>query len=151
MRKAKNIILLSGIILILLFVQLKLLVFVKDIISFYPVTNWGYLISGDLSPLLIVSAILILPIILLVRNLKNKTGRVLPIISLTTVGLMGLFMLLCNASVSIPNYLIYTKLSLINTYYAVLLNFFRTGGFLMLLGLIAIVVASAMSIVKTSK
>ena len=148
MKKAKNIVLLIGIICNLLYILLQIFNFVYHCITSLPPINLKYFIIGDFVPILITIAILILPAILLIRNLKNKTGKVLPIISSVTVGFMGLLMLFSWMIPTIPQYLIYSKLGLIDTYFIILLNHFTSGGILVFAGFILLTVGSVMSIFK---
>ena len=148
MKKAKNIVLLIGIICNLLYILLQIFKFVYHCITILPPINLKYFIIGDFVPILITIAILILPVILLIRNLKNKTGKVLPIISAMMCGVVGLSILFSLLTPAIPQYLIYSKLGLIDTYLTIILNFITNGGILVLAGFVLLIVGSVMSIFK---
>ena len=148
MKKAKNIVLLIGIICNLLYILLQIFKFVYHCITILPPINLKYFIIGDFVPILITIAILILPVILLIRNLKNKTGKVLPIISAMMCGVVGLSILFSLLTPAIPQYLIYSKLGLIDTYLTIILSFITNGGILVLAGFVLLIVGSVMSIFK---
>ena len=148
MKKAKNIVLLIGVILNFLFILLQIFKFVYHCITILPPINLKYFIIGDFVPILITIAILILPVILLIRNLKNKTGKVLPIISAMMCGVVGLSILFSLLTPAIPQYLIYSKLGLIDTYLTIILSFITNGGILVLAGFVLLIVGSVMSIFK---
>ena len=148
MKKAKNIVLLIGVILNFLFILLQIFKFVYHCITILPPINLKYFIIGDFVPILITIAILVLPVILLIRNLKNKTGKVLPIISAMMCGVGSLSILFSLLTPAIPQYLIYSKLGLIDTYLTIILNFITNGGILVLAGFVLLIVGSVMSIFK---
>ena len=148
MKKAKNIVLLIGVILNFLFILLQIFKFVYHCITILPPINLKYFIIGDFVPILITIAILVLPVILLIRNLKNKTGKVLPIISAMMCGVVSLSILFSLLTPAIPQYLIYSKLGLIDTYLTIILSFITNGGILVLAGFVLLIVGSVMSIFK---
>ncbi|MBR5222823.1 MAG: hypothetical protein IKV81_01485 [Clostridia bacterium] len=148
MKKAKNIVLLIGIICNLLYILLQIFKFVYHCITILPPINLKYFIIGDFVPILITIAILILPVILLIRNLKNKTGKVLPIISAMMCGVVSLLILFSLLTPAIPQYLIYSKLGLIDTYLTIILSFITNGGILVLAGFVLLIVGSVMSTFK---
>lgn len=148
MKKAKNIVLLIGIICNLLYILLQIFKFVYHCITILPPINLKYFIIGDFVPILITIAILVLPVILLIRNLKNKTGKVLPFISAMMCGVVSLSILFSLLTPAIPQYLIYSKLGLIDTYLTIILSFITNGGILVFAGFILLIVGSVMSIFK---
>ena len=148
MKKAKNIVLLIGIICNLLYILLQIFKFVYHCITILPPINLKYFIIGDFVPILITIAILVLPVILLIRNLKNKTGKVLPFISAMMCGVVSLSILFSLLTPAIPQYLIYSKLGLIDTYLTIILSFITNGGILVLAGFILLIAGSVMSIFK---
>jgi len=148
MKKAKNLSLLIGVACILTVVVWRL---VKAVFHYFSVLNengFNYFIAGDALPLAIVVLSLITPTVLLVRNPKNKTGRVLPIISIIINGAVLLVLLPLSLTSTIPQYLIYSKLGLINTYFTVIMSYFEGGGILFLIGYLALIIGSFLSLPK---
>lgn len=151
MKKAQNIVLLIGIICNLLYILLQLAGFVYQCFTILPqwgIDNLKYSIYNYFYPSLITIALMVLPAILLIRNLKNKTGKVLPIISAMMCGVVSLSILFSLLTPAIPQYLIYSKLGLINTYLTIILSFITNGGILVLAGFVLLIVGSVMSIFK---
>ena len=147
MKKAKNIVLLIGIICNLLYILLRLAGFVYQCFTILPqwgIDNLKYSIYNYFYPSLITIALMVL----LIRNRKNKTGKVLPIISAMMCGVGSLSILFSLLTPAIPQYLIYSKLGLIDTYLTIILSFITNGGILVFAGFILLIVGSVMSIFK---
>lgn len=154
MKKAKNIVLLIGIIFNLLYILLRLFRFVCDCVTVvlqFGFDNLRYFIYNDFFPSLITIALMILPVILLVLNLKNKAGKVLPIISAAMCGGVSLSILFSSATPAIPQYLIYSKLNLIDTHFISILHFITSGGILLFTGFALLTVGSIMSLIKSKE
>ncbi|MBQ3058194.1 MAG: hypothetical protein IJD00_04510 [Clostridia bacterium] len=113
--------------------------------------NLRYFIYNDFFPSLITIALMILPVILLVLNLKNKAGKVLPIISAAMCGGVSLSILFSSATPAIPQYLIYSKLNLIDTHFISILHFITSGGILLFTGFALLTVGSIMSLIKSKE
>ena len=154
MKKAKNIILLIGIIFNSLYILLQLARFVYQCFTILP--QWGFdslkiSIHNYFYPSLTTIALMLLPVVLLVLNLKNKSGKVLPILSAIVCGLISLLILFSSVTPAIPQYLIYSKLRLIDTYFVTILNFFTSGGILLFTGFALLTVGSIMSLIKSEE
>ncbi len=151
MKKGKNITLLVGIACVSAVVIWQV---IKTIFHYFSILNedgFKYFIAWDISPIVIMFLLLIIPVSLLAKNLKNKTRTLLPIISIiinSTVLLWVLFLLFTPA---IPQYLIYSKLGLIDTYFTVIMRFLESGGLLLLIGHVALIVGSFLSLPKKKK
>ena len=154
MKKAKNIILLSGIIFNLLYIVLQLFRFVYDCVTVvlkFGFDNLRYFVYNDFFPSLITIALMILPVLLLISNLKNKAGKVLPIISAVMCGAIALVMVFSFVTPAIPQYLIYSKLGLVDTYFTIILHFITSGGILLFTGFALLTVGSIMSLIKSKE
>ena len=127
MKKAKNIALLVGLVCHLLVVLWALARFVFDAVGNIDGTNWlWYCFVSYVMPALTVSLLGVLPLVLLVRNLKNKTGNALPIVTLTVNGILllgTLFFSFASLISSVPQYIIYSQLGLIDSYITVTISF----------------------------
>lgn len=151
MKKGKNITLLVGIACVSAVVIWQV---IKTIFHYFSILNedgFKYFIAWDISPIVIMFLLLIIPVSLLAKNLKNKTRTLLPIISIiinSTVLLWVLFLLFTPA---IPQYLIYSKLGLIDTYFTVIMRFLESGGLLLVIGHVALIVGSFLSLPKKKK
>ena len=149
MKKAKNIIFLIGIIFNLLYIVLQLFKFVCNCITVLPNNDTAYIeyfLMSDLLPILIVLVLMILPMILFILNLKNKVGKVFPIISAITCGSFSLLMLFSAVTPTILQYIIYSKLGLINTYFSSFLHFLDSSTFA---GFMLLTVGSIMLLIKS--
>ena len=85
------------------------------------------------------------------KNLKNKTGTLLPIISIIINSTVLLWVLFLSFTPAIPQYLIYSKLGLIDTYFTVIMRFLESGGLLLVIGHVALIVGSFLSLPKKKK
>jgi hypothetical protein len=154
MKKAKHIVLLIGIIFNLLYILLQLFRFVYDCVTVvlqFGFDNLRYFVYNDFFPSLIAIALMILPVLLLILNLKNKAGKVLPIISAAMCGGVSLSILFSLVTPAIPQYLIYSKLNLIDTYFTSILHFITSGGILLFTGFALLTVGSIMSLIKSKE
>ncbi len=141
MKKAKNILLLAGICAYVfngIFKFLRTAPNIKDGLSSYVIT--GAMIT-TLSVLLFVT----LPVILLVLNLKNKYSKVFTVIVVTLSALSSAYLLIDPYLRAIPEYLILSKLGLIDT---ILVYFLPSSGILSLTSSIVITVGAILSIKK---
>ncbi len=91
-------------------------------------------------------------VFLLICNLKNKTGKVLPIISIILNGAV-LFYNIANLFVipNIPQYLIVNDMGLLNLYLTQLLSFLKNGALLSTAGYVLLLVGSALSLSKKQR
>ena len=151
MKKGKNITLLIGIACAFAYV----LFWVIQATFYYGsiVDKLGYLraITSYILSFVIAVALLVFPTVLLVRNLKNKTGKVLPIVSaiISCVALFGgLYFSVVRA---IPHYLILNELELIVAYLQMIVNSLKNGGILFIIGYVLLIIGSFLSFPKKKK
>lgn len=151
MKKGKNITLLIGIACAFAYVLFLVIqaTFYYGSISY----KLGYLstITSYILPFVIAVALLVFPTVLFVRNLKNKTGKVLPIVSaiISCVALFrGLYFYVVPA---IPHYLILIELGLIDTCLQMIVNFLKNGGILFITGYVLLIIGSFLSFPKKKK
>ena len=151
MKKAKNILLFIGIIFNLGYIAMQLFKFIYHCLTVLPdndTSNIEYFLISDSLPILMLIILIALPAILLILNLKNKSGRVLPIISAVSCGLFVFLTLFGMVTPVIPQYLIYSKLSVIDTYWTYIVSYIINGGIFQLVGFSAFTVGSIMSAIK---
>ncbi|MGN0493338.1 MAG: hypothetical protein ACI4F7_06795, partial [Acutalibacteraceae bacterium] len=87
------------------------------------------------------------PVLLLIRNLKNKIGKILPIVSI--INCVILFCIISTPAV--PQYIIYSKLGLVNIYLTVIMGFLKNGGFLFIIGNLSLITGSILSLPKKER
>lgn len=151
MKKGKNITLLVGIACVSTVVIWQV---IKTIFHYFSILNedgFKYFIAWDISPIVIMFLLLIIPVSLLAKNLKNKTRTLLPIISIIINSTVLLWVLFLSFTPAIPQYLIYSKLGLIDTYFTVIMGFLESGGLLLVIGHLALIVGSFLSLPKKKK
>lgn len=151
MKKGKNITLLVGIACVSAVVIWQV---IKTIFHYFSILNedgFKYFIAWDISPIVIMFLLLIIPVSLLAKNLKNKTRTLLPIISIIINSTVLLWVLFLSFTPAIPQYLIYSKLGLIDTYFTVIMGFLESGGLLLVIGHVALIVGSFLSLPKKKK
>ena len=95
--------------------------------------------------------LLIIPVSLLAKNLKTKARTLLPIISIIINSTVLLWVLFLSFTPAIPQYIIYSKLGLIDTYFTVIMRFLESGGLLLVIGHVALIVGSFLSLPKKKK
>lgn len=147
MKKANNILLLSGICLYMVNVCLECYTFLPK--------NAGeistYIIISVLIPFLVGLLMVTLPIILLCVNLKRKYSKVFTIIVTIFSALPTIYLLIDPYLVAVPEYLIYSKLGILDTYLVYLLP---GGGLLRSISIISlsmITIGAILSIKKEQK
>ena len=142
MKKVKNILLLSGIILYI----------VDNCLNLYSSAPWNANSNYFLYNIFVACASTIifclLPILLLVLNLKNKYNKVFFIIAAILSVLNLLYHSIDPYLTAIPEYLILSKLGLIDTLWVYV---FSRGGILRLIGSIIITVGAILPIKKEKK
>ena len=151
MKKGKNITLLVGIACVSAVVIWQV---IKTIFHYFSILNedgFKYFIAWDISPIVIMFLLLIIPVSLLAKNLKNKTRTLLPIISIIINSTVLLWVLFLSFTPAIPQYIIYSKLGLIDTYFTVIMRFLESGGLLLVIGHVALIVGSFLSLPKKKK
>ncbi len=149
MKKTKNIILLSGLICNSVIISWFLFKFVMQLFD----TESGsslflYSFYSALLPLIEILILTVAPLLLFIRNLKNKTGKVLPIISLTTNGAVLSFAVLFMLTPTILIYLIYSKLGIIDTYFLSVRGSLLEAKELFVSGCLLLITGSILSLFK---
>lgn len=151
MKKGKNITLLVGIAFVSAVVIWQV---IKTIFHYFSILNedgFKYFIAWDISPIVIMFLLLIIPVSLLAKNLKNKTRTLLPIISIIINSTVLLWVLFLSFTPAIPQYIIYSKLGLMDTYFTVIMRFLESDGLLLVIGHVALIVGSFLSLPKKKK
>ena len=151
MKKGKNITLLVGIAFVSAVVIWQV---IKTIFHYFSILNedgFKYFIAWDISPIVIMFLLFIIPVSLLAKNLKNKTRTLLPIISIIINSTVLLWVLFLSFTPAIPQYIIYSKLGLIDTYFTVIMRFLESDGLLLVIGHVALIVGSFLSLPKKKK
>lgn len=110
-----------------------------------------YLFVSDVSPVIIMLLLMIFPVLLFVRNLKNKAGKALPIISIVINSAILFCVLFFSVTPAIPPYLIYSDLGLVDTYFSVIISFLANGGFLFIIGYLSLIIGSVLSMPKKER
>ncbi|MBR5472698.1 MAG: hypothetical protein IKU82_01780 [Clostridia bacterium] len=144
MKKIKNILLLSGICLYAINVLLELLVFLPNISSFAK-SIIPYVITSIFICALKIAIVVVLPTILLCLNLKDKFSKIFTIIVIILSAISNVFLLVDPYLSAIPQYLIFSKLGLVDTWFIYLLS---GSGILCLISSILITVGAILSIKK---
>lgn len=146
MKKIKNIMLVGGIATILLYVFCSAILSIAQL--FTGLAGIGFVIHSEIIPAIITLVILIMPTFLLIRSLKNKTGKALPIICIITKGFF-LSIILFNATLStIDFYIFYSKLGLVDTYIPYMISYWTSGAVFLIVGLALIILGSILSLFK---
>lgn len=151
MKKGKNITLLVGIACVSAVVIWQV---IKTIFHYFSILNedgFKYFIAWVISPIVIMFLLLIIPVSLLAKNLKNKTRTLLPIISIIINSTVLLWVLFLSFTPAIPQYIIYSKLGLIDTYFTVIMRFLESDGLLLVIGYVDLIVGSFLSLPKKKK
>ena len=148
MKKGKNITLIIGIICIFTIAVWQLMQFVYHSFTVLTEKNIKYFLIGDISPIAIILLLMIFPVVLLVQNLKNKTGKVLPIVSIIVNCIALLWVLFFSFTPAIPQYLILSKLGIIDVF---IVNFLKSGSLLFVIGYAALIIGSFLSFPKNQK
>ena len=146
MKKIKNIMLVGGIATILLYVFCSAILSIAQL--FTGLAGIGFVIHSEIIPAIITLVLLIMPTFLLIRSLKNKTGKALPIICIITKGFF-LSIILFNATLStIDFYIFYSKLGLVDTYIPYMISYWTSGAVFFIVGLALIILGSILSLFK---
>ena len=151
MKKGKNITLLIGIICNFTIAVWQLMQFIYHSLTVMTEKNIKYFLNGDILPIAIIFLLMIFPVVLLVHNLKSKTGKVLPIVSIIVNCVVLLWILLFSFTPDIPQYLIISKLGIIDTYLVLIVNFLKSGGLLFIIGYALLIIGSFLSLPKKKK
>ncbi len=151
MKKGKNITLLIGIICNFTIAVWQLMQFIYHRLTVLTEKNIKYFLNGDILPIAIIFLLMIFPVVLLVQNLKNKTKKVLPIVSIIVNCVVLLWVLFFSFTPAIPQYLIISKWGVIDTYLVLIVNFLKSGGLLFVIGYAVLIIGSFLSFPKNKK
>lgn len=151
MKKGKNITLLIGIACILTVVLWKAIEFVFNCSSIIKEDSFKYSMILDKLPILIIFLFLIIPVILLIRNLKNKTGKLIPIISIIVNSIVLFWVFFFSFSPDIPRYITINEFGLIDIYFKIIMQFLESGGLLLVVGYVALIIGSSLSLLKNKQ
>lgn len=145
MKKAKNVLLLTGICLYAINVVLELFIFLPNISSFAK-SIIPYVITSIFICVLKIAIVVMLPTILLCLNLKDKFSKIFTIIVVILSALSNVYLLIDPYLSAIPQYLILSKLGLVDTWFIYLLS---GNGILCLISSILITIGAIMSCKKS--
>ena len=150
MNKSKNIILLSGIVFnstLILGMAFKAVDNIPNVAADY---NYKYFFFSYVLPLIIMLLLMVMPTLVFALNLKGKEGKVLPVISVIINSLLIFFLLFHSLTPTIPQYLIYSEIGLIDTYFPYVVYSLGNGG-LSAIGYLCLLIGSALSVSKENK
>ena len=150
MKKSKNIVLLVGILCMAVVFLWSIIRFLGNLSGAPDSNGVTFLLFNDLYPALCLLLLMVLPILLLVRNLKDKGGKVLPILSIAVNSLLLVFGLFSLVTPAIPQYIVFSKLGLVDTYFTIVFSYLAGGGPL-LVGYLLTIVGSVLSLPKKEK
>lgn len=141
MKKLKFLTLLIGMICITLSLRYTL--------NFIPVSfQVKYFLISAALPIISTLLMLSFPLLLIIQNHKRKTSKVLPIISIVVNSIIFIAAISLTLTAGMPNYLILSKLNLVNSYAAYLITFLGGGGLWFIIGFSLIIVGSILSLPK---
>ena len=148
MKKAKNILLLSGICLYMLNVCLECYTLLPNYDDSFSTAVSRYIINNVIIAFVAGMLFVVLPIILLCMNIKVKYSKVFTIIVVVLSSLYAAYLLINPYLTAIPVYLIFSKLGLLDTY---LLYLLPSGGLLRSIGAISFVMITTGAILSIEK
>ena len=151
MKKANNILLLLGICLYMVNVCLGCYTFLPNNVDELSKPQILYVINSTIISFLSGLIVVALPIILLCVNLKRKYSKVFTIIVTIFSALPTIYLLIDPYLIAVPEYLIYSKLGILDTYLVYLLP---GGGLLRSISIISlsmITIGAILSIKKEQK
>lgn len=146
MKTCKNILLISGITSVMFYIVLSVVQFITYL--FTPHSSSTVVIYSEIIPTIITLILLILPTFLLIRSLKNKTGKALPFICIIIEGFFLLLILFNKALTPINFYMFYSKLGLVDTYIPHIISYWTSGAVFLIVGLALIILGSILSSFK---
>ena len=151
MKKAKNILLLAGIISCAVYFLWSIIYFLTEIFSSQE-ENWKRFVRADvLNPALFWLLWLVIPVLLLVFNLTGKDGKTMPILSMSVCAIILVVWLFTALTPAIPQYLVFSKVGLLDTYFVHILKFMGEGGWLLFDGYVCVLIGSILSLPKRNK
>lgn len=151
MKKTKNILLLAGIISCAIYLVWSLLRTLIDLSFAQDDNGVLFVLANQLSPALFWMLFLVFPVLLLVRNLKEKDGKVMPILSLSVYTVILAVWFFTALTPAIPQYLVFSKMGLLDTYFVHVLKYMGEGGWLLFAGYVGVFIGSILSLPKRKK
>ena len=134
MKKAKNILLIVGIALYGLANLLNVALVIYNSSVFVSAAGLRYVFNSVLYMLILQCAVGVCPVLLLVKNLRRKVSKVLPILTIVITALMMVVSWVSSLANPIPQYLIMSSVGVIDTYGTLLFHYLGNGGLCYLLG-----------------
>ena len=151
MKKAKNILLLLGTIYCAVYFVWSLVCALLEMFGAQD-DSWAMFVQhNELLPALSWLLLLAFPVLLLVCNLKGKEGKVVPILSMTVHMLILVIWLFTALTPAIPQYLVFSKLGLLDTCFVHVIKFMGEGGWLLFIGYVYVFIGSVLSLPKRNK
>lgn len=151
MKKAKNILLLTGTISCAIYFVWSLVRVVIDLSLVQDENGVIFVLANQLFPALFWTLLLIFPVLLLVRNLKGKDGKVMPILSTSVYAAILAVWFFTALTPAIPQYLVFSKIGLVDTYFIHVLKYMGEGGWLLFAGMAGVFIGSILSLPKRNK
>ena len=151
MKKAKNILLLVANMYFVVYFVRAMARFFIELSSAQDEGQMIFIVTNRLYPALVLLLLLVLPVWVLVRNLKGKQGKVIPILSITVYSVLLAQWLFTACAPAVPQYLVYSKLGLIDTYCIHVMFFLGEGGWWFLAGYLCVIIGSVLSLPKRQK
>lgn len=146
MKKNKNVLLLVGIVCQAVVIVLLLVKLFVQLAKGEAENSRLLLVLGEMLPIVILLAALIFPMMLLSHNRKNKTGEILPILSIAING--GVFVWTVGSlfTVTYPQFLILSSLGMAEAYLSVIGEFLKNGGLLFVVANVLVILGSLFSL-----
>ena len=151
MKKAKNILLLVGTMFLGCYFVWSIVGALIEISSAEDNNQVVFTLANRLYPALVWLLLPVFPVLLLVRQLKGKGGKVMPILSVAVYAVILVVWLFTALTPAIPQYLVFSKLGLLDTYFIHIVKFMGEGGWLLLGGNVCVFVGSILSLPKRNK
>ena len=151
MKKAKNILLLvANTYFAIYFVQAMVRFFI-NLSSAQDENQVLFIVANQLYPALGLLLLLALPVWVLIRNLKEKEGKAIPILTIMVYSVLLAQWLFTAFAPAVFQYLVYIKLGLVDTYVIHVMFFLGEGGWWFLAGYLCVMIGSVLSLPKRQK
>ncbi len=151
MKKSNNILLLVGIISCAVYFLWSIIYSLIEMFGSQE-ENWIIFVRANVFiPALFWLLLLVPPVLLLIFNLKGKDGKTMPILSMTVCAIILVVWLFTALTPAIPQYLVFSKVGLLDTYFVHVLKFMGEGGWLLFVGYVCVLIGSILSLSKRNK
>ena len=151
MKKSNNILLLVGIISCAVYFVWSIVRALIEIFCAQDAHQVMFVQADVLYPALVWLLLLVPPVLLLIFNLKGKDGKTTPILSMTVCAIILVVWLFTALTPAIPQYLVFSKVGLLDTYFVHVLKFMGEGGWLLFDGYVCVLIGSILSLPKRNK